>query len=178
MKLSLLALLLSATVLSAQTLAPLPPDGFVTLAQIVADFSAAPDAATQKYSGQRVLVYGTVGQISQGDDNSSSPLSVFLQLPNNTTPDVKCIFTLSDIPEGGQDAAVQISGDGRQATLFHRNREGDLNGQKPFITVGQNLGIRGTFDQLVAGDIVLKDAKKEDKGKLMEILKQHGISTE
>lgn len=178
MKLSLLALLLSATLVSAQSLAPLPPDGFVTLAQIVSDFSTAPDAANQKYNGQRVLVYGTVGQLSQGEGGSSNPLAVYLQLPNNTTPDVKAIFTLSDIPPAGQDAAVQISGDGRQATIFHRNIEGDLNRQQPFVTVGQNLGIRGTFDQLVAGDIVLKDAKKEEKGKLMQILKEHGIPTE
>lgn len=178
MKLSLLALLLSATILSAQSLAPLPPDGFVTLAQIVSDFTTAPDAANQKYNGQRILVYGTVGQLSQGEGSSSNPLAVYLQLPNNTTPDVKAVFTLSDIPPAGQDAAVQISGDGRQATIFHRNREGDLNRQRPFVTVGQNIGVRGTFDQLVAGDIVLKDAVKEAPEKLMQILKEHGIPTE
>lgn len=175
-----LALLLSITGLFAQspTLAPLPPDGFVTLTQVVSDFSSQPQAALQKYQGQRIFVYGRVGQVAQSDDAAGNPLNVFLQLADNPTPDVKCVFTQADIPEWGQGAQLQISSDDNQAVMFHRNREGNVGTEKPFVVEGQTVGIRGTFDNFVAGDVVLKDCNKETPEKLMKVLKEHGISTE
>ncbi len=177
-RLLLSLLLLPAAALFAQTpapLAPLAPDGFVTLSQIVSEFAAQPDAAAQKYNGQRILIYGRVGQVEQSDDIEGNPLVIFLQLPNQTTPDVRCIFTLADIPEWGQNATVQISEDGSQAVISHRNQQGNVNKDHVFAVVGQNQGIHGTFDRFVAGDIVLKNCKKANPEKLADILKQNAV---
>lgn len=180
MKHALLVLFLSTTALFAQApaLTPLPPDGFVTLDQIVSDFSTQPDAALKKYQGQRILVYGRVGQVEKSDDSEGNPLTVYLQLAQNPTPDVKCVFGISDIPRAGQNAQVQVSEDGTEAVLAHRNEEGTINWQRPFIEEGQNVGIRGTFDNFVAGDIVLKDSRKLRPETLMKVLQEHGIATE
>lgn len=155
-------------------LAPLPPDGFVTLEQIVNDFSTAPDAALQKYNGMRILVYGRVGQVTQSDDASGDPLTVYMQLPNQTTPDVKAVFGADDVPTGN----VAVAGNHSKADVFHRNWEGELTKEHSFIVEGQNTGIRGTFDNFVAGDIVLKNSHKLQTPVLMKKLAEHGITTE
>lgn len=155
-------------------LAQLPPDGFVTLAQIVSDFSTAPDAALQKYSGARILVYGRVGQVTQSDDSDGDPLTVFLQLPNQTTPDVKAVFGADDVPTNN----VAVSPNQTKADVFHRNWEGELTKEHAFIVEGENSGIRGTFDNFVAGDIVLKNCHKLQTAVLMKKLAEHGIATE
>lgn len=179
MKHAFLVLFLTATGLFAQApLAPLPPDGFVTLEQIVNEFSTQPDAALKKYQGQRVLVYGRVGQVEKSDDSEGNPLTVFLQLAQNPTPDVKCVFGISAIPKREQDAQVEVSEDGTEAVIAHRNEEGNINWQRPFIEEGQNVGIRGTFDNFVAGDIILKDSRKLRPEFLMKVLREHGIATE
>lgn len=179
---SLLAALFAASIVSVQAqapaLQPLPPDGFVTLAQVVNDFSTQPDAAAQKYAGQRLLVYGRIGNIAQSDDSAGNPLEIYLQLPSTTTPDVKCVFTQADIPEWGQNATVQISEDGSQAVIFHRNQEGTLNKQHVFAVEGQTVGVHGTFDRFEAGDVILKDCKKLNPEKLTPILGAHGIPVE
>ena len=180
MKLLPFLLLVTATGLFAQTaqLAPLPPDGFVTLAQVISDFSSQPEAATQKYNGQRILVYGRVGQIAQSQDSAGNPLQVFLQLANNNTPDVKCTFTLADLPGWTQDSTIQIADDGSQASVSRRGRDGNVKDETAYVTVGQNIGVHGTFDSFIAGDVVLKDCKKVETEKLMKALKEHGIATE
>ncbi|MEI6280034.1 MAG: hypothetical protein WCQ16_11740 [Verrucomicrobiae bacterium] len=162
--------------LLAQTapLAPLPPDGFVTLEQAVNDFATAPDAALQKYNGMRVLVYGRVGQVTQSDDASGDPLTVFMQLSNRTTPDVKAVFGADDVPTTNLDVSQNKS----KAVVFHRNAEGVLTKERAFIVRGENAGIRGTFDNFVAGDIVLKNSNKLETPALMKKLAEHGISTE
>lgn len=172
---TLLALALSLAHLSAQTnLAPLPPDGFVTLEQIISDFSSNESAALQKYNGMRILVYGRVGQVTQSDDQDGDPLTVFLQLPNNTTPDVKAVFGTDDIPT----TDMSIDPNQSKATVFHRKADGSLTDERAFIVVGENVGIRGTFDNFVAGDIVLKNAHKVRPDAVMQMLGEHGISTE
>lgn len=167
-KLFLLPLLLSATSLFAQAqLPPLPPSGFVTLDQIVNEFSTQPDAALQKYNGQRIAVYGRVGQVEKSDDTEGNPLVAYLQRADNPSPDVKCVFSADDVPTTN----VMISDDQSQAIIFHRNSEGQLTEQRPFIVVGQNVVIRGTFSNYVAGDIVIKEThllKKEEAKKLIE----------
>jgi hypothetical protein len=163
---------------SPAALPPLPPDGFVTLAQVVNDFSTQPDAAAQKYNGQRILVYGRVGDLAQSGDSAGNPLEIFLQLPSTSTPDVKAVFTLADIPEWGQNATLQISEDGSQAVIFHRNQEGNVTKQHVFAVEGENLGVRGTFDRFEAGDVVLKDCEKVAPEKLAPILQRNGIPTD
>jgi hypothetical protein len=132
----------------------------------------------QKYQGQRILVYGRVGQIEKSDDSEGNPLTVYLQLAQNPTPDVKCVFGIADIPRREQDAQVQVSDDGTEAVIAHRNEEGNINWQRPYMEEGQTVGIRGTFDNFVAGDIVLKDSRKLRPETLMPILQQHNIPTE
>ncbi len=155
------------------TLAPLPPDGFVTLQQIVNDFATAEDAALQKYNGMRILVYGRVGQVTQSDDASGDPLAVFMQLPNRTTPDVKAVFGADDLPKNNTVASNHSKVD-----VFHRDWEGNLTKEHAFIVEGENAGIRGTFDNFVAGDVVLKNCHKLQTGVLMKKLSEHGIPTE
>ena len=152
----------------------LPPDGFVTLQQIVSDFSTAPDAALQKYNGMRILVYGRVGQLAQPSDAQGDPLAVFMQLPNQTTPDVKAVFTAADVPTTN----LSISDDDTQVAVFHRDWEGTLSSEKSFLVEGENVGIRGTFDNFVAGDVVLKNSSKLGTASLMKKLAEHGIPTE
>ena len=161
--------------LLAQTsaLAPLTPDGFVTLQQIVSDFSSDQQAAMQKYDGMRILVYGRVGQLTQSDDSEGDPLTVFLQLPNQTTPDVKAVFGADDLPKNNS-----VDPDGSKVDVYHRNWNGDLTKERAFLVEGETTGIRGTFDNFVAGDIVLKNSSKLDTATLMKKLAEHGISTE
>jgi len=170
----MLAAAFAGSVLSQDaTLAPLPPDGFVTLAQVVNDFSSAPDAALQKYNGMRILVYGRVGQVTESDDSSGDPLTVFMQLPNQTTPDVKAVFGADDMPKNNT-----VDPNHSKVDVFHRNWEGELTKERAFIVEGENTGIRGTFDNFVAGDVVLKNCNKLQTGVLMKKLAEHGISTE
>jgi len=155
------------------TLAALPPDGFVTLQQIVNDFATAEDAALQKYKGMRVLVYGRVGKVTQSHDESGDPLAVFMQLPSQTTPDVKAVFGADDLPKNNS-----VASDHSKVDVFHRDWEGNITKDHAFIVAGENAGIRGTFDRLVAGDIVLKNCNKLQTGVLMKKLSEHGIPTE
>ena len=155
------------------TLAPLPPDGFVTLQQIVSDFATAQDAAMQKYNGMRILVYGRVGDVTQSSDSQGDPLTVFMQLPNQTTPDVKAVFGADDMPKNNS-----VDPNGSKVDVFHRNWEGNLTKEHALIVEGENTGIRGTFDNFVAGDIVLKNCNKLQTAVLMKKLAEHGIPTE
>ena len=155
------------------TLAPLPPDGFVTLQQIVSDFAADQTAAFQKYNGVRILVYGRVGLVTQSHDGNGDPLAVFLQLQNQTTPDVKAVFGADDLPKNNS-----VSSNHSKVDVFHRNWDGNLTNEHAFIVEGENTGIRGTFDNFVAGDIVLKNCHKLQTGVLMKKLAEHGIPTE
>jgi len=155
-------------------LAPLPPDGFVTLQQVVNDFATAEDVALQKYKGMRILVYGRVGKVSQSDDDSGDPLAVFMRIPNRTTPDVKAVFGADDLPTRN----VTVAGNHSKVDVFHHNWEGEITREHAFITEGENTGIRGTFDNFVAGEIILKNCHKLQKDVLLKKLAEHGIPTE
>jgi hypothetical protein len=174
--LSIASAILIASVLAAfsqSTLAPLPPDGFVTLQQIVQDFTSQPDDALQKYNGMRICVYGRVGKVEQSDDDDADPLAVTMQLQNQTTPAVKAYFDQDDIP-----GVVDVVDDQNKATIYHRDWAGNLSDQKSFIVGGENAAIRGTFDNFVAGDIILKNSFKLSPEALAQKLSEHGISTE
>jgi len=174
--LSIGSAILIASVLAAfsqSPLAPLPPDGFVTLQQIVQDFTSQPDDALQKYNGMRICVYGRVGKVEQSDDDDADPLAVTMQLQNQTTPAVKAYFDQDDIP-----GVVDVVDDQNKATIYHRDWAGNLSDQKSFIVGGENAAIRGTFDNFVVGDIVLKNSFKLSPEALSQKLSEHGISTE
>lgn len=157
-------------------LAPLPPDGFVTLQQITSDFSKNPDAALQKYDGMRVTVYGRVGQVANSDDEDGDPLTVFLQLPNNPTPDVKCVFNNAGVPQGG---TVVVENNGQEADFYKHRRdiwEDELTpSEHPIDITGQMAGIVGTFDNFIAGDVVLKECRRLRPAPLRKLLAAHGI---
>ena len=174
--LSIASAILIASALSAfsqSALAPLPPDGFVTLQQIVQDFANQPDDALQKYNGMRICVYGRIGKVEQSDDDDADPLAVSMQLQNQTTPDVKAYFDQDDIP-----GVVDVVDDQNKATVYHRDWAGNLSQQKSFLVGGENAAIRGTFDNFVAGDIILKNSFKLSPEALAQKLSEHGISTE
>ena len=175
--LSIASAIFIATALAAfsQTqLAPLPPDGFVTLEQIVQEFANQPDDALQKYNGMRICVYGRVGKVEQSDDDDADPLAVSMQLQNPTTPDVKAFFGQEDFPSG----VVDVDEDQNNATVYHSDWAGNLSNQKSFIVGGENVAIRGTFDNFVAGDIILKNSFKLSPEALAQKLSEHGIATE
>jgi hypothetical protein len=175
--LSIASAILIASALAAfsqSQLAPLPPDGFVTLQQIVKEFADQPDEALQKYNAMRICVYGRVGKVEQSDDDDGDPVAVSMQLQNQTTPDVKAYFDQDDIPSG----VVDVSDDQNKATVYHRDWAGNLSNQKSFIVGGENAAIRGTFDNFVAGDIILKNSFKLSPEALAQKLSEHGISTE
>jgi hypothetical protein len=155
-------------------LAPLPPDGFVTLEQIVQEFASQPDDALQKYNGMRLCVYGRVGKVAQADDEDDDPLVVYMRLANQSTPDVKAYFNQDNIPSG----VVQVSEDDNKATVYHRDWAGNLSQQKSLLVEGENVGIRGSFDNFVAGNIILKNSFKLSPEALAQKLSEHGIATE
>ena len=174
--LSIASAILIASALAAfsqSQLAPLPPDGFVTLQQIVQDFTNQPDDALQKYNGMRICVYGRIGKVEQSDDDDADPLAVSMQLQNQTTPDVKAYFDQDDIP-----GVVDVVDDQNKATVYHRDWAGNLSDQKSFLVGGEYAAIRGTFDNFVAGDIILKNSFKLSPEALAQKLSEHGISTE
>lgn len=174
--LSIASAILIASALAAfsqSQLAPLPPDGFLTLQQIVQDFTSQPDDALQKYNGMRICVYGRIGKVEQSDDDDADPLAVSMQLQNQTTPDVKAYFDQDDIP-----GVVDVVDDQNKATVYHRDWAGNLSQQKSFLVGGENAAIRGTFDNFVAGDIILKNSFKLSPEALAQKLSEHGISTE
>ena len=172
----LLPLILSASFVLAQdgTLAPLPSDGFVTLQQVMTDFSTHPTQAQQKYDGNRITVYGRVGHISKGDDMAGNPMVAYLQKSDmEATPDVKCIFSPDDVPTG--QGNVEISENHQNASIFSRNSMGEITRQTSYLNVGDMVGIRGTVSDFEVGDVVMKDCHRVSKDKLAGILQQHGI---
>lgn len=175
--LSIAITILMASALAAFSqaqLAPLPPDGFVTLKQIVQEFASQPDDALQKYNGMRICVYGRVGKVEQSDDDNSDPLAVLMELQNQTTPHVKAIFGQEDFPSG----VVDVDEEQNKATIYHSDWAGNLSNEKSLIAGGENVAIRGTFDNFVAGDIILKNSFKLSPEALARKLSEHGIATE
>lgn len=169
-----LSILLLPIAAAFSQLAPLPPDGFVTLQQIVDDFAKSQDQALQKYNGMRICVYGRVGLVNQDADASRGPLTVYLQLASRNTPDVKAVFDGDYLGK----SIVNVDNDGSKATVYHCNWEGELSRERSFIVVGENTAVRGTFDNFVAGDIILKNSFKLSPGAMMNKLKEHGLFTE
>jgi hypothetical protein len=160
--------------LSQASLAPLPPDGFVTLAQIVNDFSTSETQALQKYNGMRICVYGRVGQVTQSDDEEGDPLTAYMQLPNRTTPDVKALFSADFIPS----SVVTVADNDTKATVYHADWNGNLSNATSFIVEGENVAVRGTFDNFVAGDIILKNSFKLAPEALQKKLAEHGLTNQ
>jgi len=162
-------------------LKPLPPDGFVTLETVRKDFTENEPAAMKKYNGARITVYGRVGEVAPASDMEGDPMAVFLQNPNNITPDVKAVFNQPNLPQGN----LVVQNNDSEADIYkHRNTgiggdwRQDLPSQKPLVIKGQMVGITGTFDNFVAGDVVIKECQLMKEKELIKKLKEHGIATE
>lgn len=149
------SLLLNAqeTAPSPAGLEPLPEDGAVTLEQIVSDFRTDPVAADKKYGGNQITVTGRVGDVENAME-AGYVLAVYLQEYENTTPDVKCLFARSALPEG---ATVSVDDTTNQALLTGDGFAGPSDEQQAFVSVDQKVSITGDYDQFIAGNIVLKN---------------------
>lgn len=90
-----------------------------------------------------------------------------------TRPNVKAYIDQDDIPAG----VVDVSDDQDKATVHYRDWAGNLLPKKSLIVGGENAAIRGTFDNFVAGDIILKNSFNLSPEALVQKLSVLSIST-
>ena len=150
---------------AAAYLKPFPASGVVPLAVIAGDFASNETAAIGKYNGQRITVIGRVAAISQGS-SENKVMVVTLQDAAASQPAVKGEFLFGSFPENSE---IQVSSDGSMATLVRRDRAGVILSQEPYLSVDQQVGLKGDFKELKVGDIVLTACKLVPKEKLHEI---------
>jgi hypothetical protein len=97
-----------------------------------------------------------------------------MQLPDRTTPDVKAVFDPDFIPS----SVVAVSDNDTRATVYHADWAGNLSNQTSFIVQGEDVAVRGTFDNFVAGDIILKNCFKLSPEALQAKLAARAPATE
>jgi uncharacterized SAM-dependent methyltransferase len=73
---------------------------------------------------------------------------------------------------------VTVADDDTKATVYHSDWNGNLSNATSFIVEGENVAVRGTFDNFVAGDIILKNSFKLSSEALQKKLAEHGLPTE
>jgi hypothetical protein len=140
---------------AAAYLQPLPRDGVVAYKTIASDFAMNQTAASGKYAGRRITVVGRVAAVSPSS-SENKVLVVTIQGASAKFPAVKCNFLFGAIP---QNSAIEVSGDGSQASLVRRDRSGQILGRDVYLSVGQKVAIRGEFKGQSVGDIVLTACK-------------------
>ena len=150
---------------AAAYLKPLNDQGVVALKTIAGDFNANQVAAVGKYSGQRITVVGRISDLSQGQ-SENKVMVVTLQDAGKTLPAVKAEFLPGCIP---LDSSVQFTPDGTTANLLRRDRNGNILGEKPFLSVDQTVAIKGDYKEVNGGNIVLTACKLESKERLHEL---------
>lgn len=150
---------------AAAYLAPLPANGVVPLNVIAGDFATNAPAAIGKYSNQRITVIGRVSALSKGS-GENKVLVVTMQDAGASLPAVKGNFLYGSIP---QNSEIQVSSNGSQAFLVRRDRNGNILGQEPYLSVDQRVGIKGDFKEQKVSDIVLTACKLVPKSKLHEL---------
>jgi hypothetical protein len=143
----------------------LPEDHVVSYKQIAGDFAANETAALGKYSGKRITVIGHIAHLSQGQSENKA-LVITLQDATGSMPAVKANLLNDAIPVNSE---VQVSGDGSTASIINRDSSGNILSQNTYLSLDQRVGIKGSFKELKAGDIVLTDCKLIPKGKLHEL---------
>lgn len=153
---------------AAAYLKPLGEKGIVSLKTIAGDFASNPTAAIGKYTDRMVTVVGRVSHLSQGHGENVA-LVVTLQDASATLPAVKGVFLPSTFSENSE---IQVPEDGASATLVKRDSRGKILGQETYLTVDQIVGIKGTYNMMKAGDVVLTDCKLLSKEKLKEVRKE------
>jgi hypothetical protein len=150
---------------AAAYLAPFPANGVVPLNVIAGDFATNAPAAIGKYSNQRITVIGRVSALSKGS-GENKVLVVTMQDAGASLPAVKGDFLYGSIP---QNSEMQVSSDGTQAFLIRRDRNGNILGQEPYLSVDQRVGIKGDFKEQKVSDIILTACKLVPKEKLREL---------
>jgi hypothetical protein len=133
----------------------------IPFSELAAEFNANSTAADQKYQGQYLKVRGRVASLSQ-DGGAGSPLSAILSAPDNDSFQIRADFSLDTL--GADWASISISDDGTQAVLVRRNREGTILENRPFLVVGEERVVAGSYQGFVAGAMVLRDARLVKKG--------------
>ena len=151
---------------AASYLQALPKDGVVSLKTIAGDFASNEEAATGKYADRRLTVIGRISALDNGD-SENKVLVVTLQDASASLPSVKCNFLFGAIP---QNSSIEVSGDGSQAFLVRRDRNGNILGRTSYLSVGQKVAIRGDFKELKIGDIIMTACKllSSQKRKMLE----------
>ena len=134
-------------------LKPLPGNGVVPLKTIAGDFAS------------NQMVIGRIAKLSKGSGDNKV-LIVTLQDASANLPAVKGEFLSGTIP---QNSELEISGDGSSAVLLSRDRSGMILGRKPYLSLGQRVGLKGSFKEIQVGDIVLTDCALVSKQKLKEL---------
>jgi len=150
---------------AASYLQPLPKDKVVSLKTIAGDFASNQTAAMGKYGDRRITVIGRISALSKSS-SENKVLVVTLQDASANLPAVKCDFLFGAIP---QNSSIDVSDDGSQAFLVHRDRSGNVIGRDPYLSVDQKVAIKGDFKELKVGDIVLTACKLDSHGKLKEL---------
>ncbi len=146
-------------------LTPLPENGVVALATIAGDFAKNPTAAIGKYSGRRITVIGRIAKLGRGQSENVD-LTVTLQDPAASLPAVKAKFLPGTISENSE---FELSPDGSSVTILARSRTGTIEGRRPYLSVDQQVAIKGDFKEQKVGDIILTDCRLLPKGELHEL---------
>ena len=150
---------------AAAYLKPLNKRGVVRYKTIAGDFASNPQAASGKYSGHRITVIGKISHLSKGQ-GENKVLVVTLQDPSASLPAVKGDFLTGSIPENSE---IEIPNDGSVATLLRRDGSGNILGRDTYLSVDQEVGIKGDFKEVKAGDIILTNCKIIPKERLHEL---------
>ena len=143
-------------------LTPLPENGVVALATIAGDFAKNPTAAVGKYSGRRITVIGRIAKLGQGQ-SENVVLTVTLQDPAASLPAVKAKFSSGSIAENSE---YELSPDGSNITILSRSRSGNIEGHRPYLSVDQQVAIKGDFKEQRVGDIILTNCRMLPKGEM------------
>ena len=153
MKVSLLALILAATVPVAFSQQDAPVDWRT----IATEFSQDQAAAEAKYQGKMITVTGPVSAIAGGDDTLDNPsVAVTLSTQDGPGPDVKCLFENEDLEPNTQ---LYVPDDGSEVLLRNVDQVGNETGSRPLIETGQQITVTGAYVEFDAGDIVLRHCR-------------------
>jgi hypothetical protein len=145
---------------AAAYLKPLPKNHVVSLKTIAGDFAKNETAALGKYSDRRLTVIGRISKVNNGH-SENKVMIVTLQDAAANLPAVKCHFLFGAIPA---NSSIETSENGSQAFLLRRDGYGNILGRSPYLSVDQNVAIKGDFKELKVGDIVLTGCKLLSSG--------------
>jgi hypothetical protein len=132
-------------------------DNAVDWRVLATEFSQDQAAAEAKYQGQMLTVTGPVATIAQGDMTTDNPaVAISLSTADGPGPDVKCLFVQENF---GLNTELYVPDDGSEAIVRKRDQAGNLVSSAPWVQIGQQVTITGTFLGFDAGDIVIENCR-------------------